>query len=102
MFINDLKITFRNLSANKIFSFINIFGLAVGLCTCLLIMLYIIDETSYDKNFKNADRIYRVAAKSPASGEQWSSQAAPVAWAMKAELPAVEQVARLCHCKYSV
>ncbi len=97
MLSNYLKLTFRNLTVNKSFSFINIFGLAVGLSTCLLIVLYILDETSYDKQFADADRIYRVAmaAEFGKTNEQWASQAAPVAWAMKAELPAVEQVTRL-------
>jgi len=97
MLRNYLKITFRNLAANKSFSFINIFGLAVGLCTCMLIMLYIMDETRYDKQFKNADRIYRIAATAATSkdNEKWAAQSAPLAWALKAELPAVEQVVRL-------
>ena len=97
MIKNYLKITFRNLSRNKVFSFINIFGLATGLATCMLIMLYIIDESNYDKQFKDADRIYRVAASAPTGkdNEKWSSQSAPMAWALKAEMPAVEQVTRL-------
>lgn len=45
---------------NKFFSLINIFGLAIGLCSFLLISLYILDELSYDKHFKNADCIYRI------------------------------------------
>ncbi len=97
MIKNYLKITFRNLSRNKVFSFINIFGLATGLATCMLIMLYIIDESSYDKQFKDADRIFRIAASSPTGkdNEKWSSQSAPMAWALKAEIPAVEQSTRL-------
>ena len=94
MIKNYLKITFRNLARNKVFSFINIFGLAAGLATCMLIMLYIIEESSYDKQFNNADRIYRVSA-SGKENEKWASQAAPVAWALKEESPGVEQVTRL-------
>ena len=98
MLINYLKITFRNLASNKVFSFINIFGLAAGLATCMLIMLYILEESSYDKQFADADRIYRIAmaATTTASdNEKWSSQPAPSAWALKAENPAVEQSTRL-------
>jgi putative ABC transport system permease protein len=97
MFRNYLKITFRNLAANKVFSFINIFGLAAGLVTCMLIMLYIMEESSYDKQFTHADRIFRVsqAAAAEKINEKWASQPAPVAWALKAEIPAVEQVTRL-------
>ena len=94
MIKNYLKITFRNLARNKVFSFINIFGLAAGLATCMLIMLYIMEESSYDKQFNSADRIYRVSA-SGKENEKWASQAAPVAWALKEEIPGVEQVTRL-------
>ena len=100
MLINYLKITFRNLAANKVFSFINIFGLAAGLATCMLIMMYIMEESSYDKQFANADRIFRISMSATASAkesEKWSSQPAPTAWALKAEIPAVEQVTRLLY-----
>src|SRR5258707_118299 len=61
MLKNFLKIAFRNLSRNKLYSSINIFGLAAGLAVCLLIMLYIFDELSYDRHQKDADRTYRLA-----------------------------------------
>ncbi|MBN9379918.1 MAG: ABC transporter permease [Chitinophagaceae bacterium] len=94
MLKNYLKIAFRNLTRNKLYSSINIFGLAAGLAVCLLIMLYIIDEQSYDKHHKDGDRIYRIAYKA-GNGETWAAQPAPVAFALKAQLPEVEQVTRL-------
>lgn len=60
MFKNYLKITFRNLAKYKFISFINIFGLTVGLTCCLLILTYILHETSYDKYNTQASRIWRV------------------------------------------
>lgn len=60
MLINYLKIAFRNLLRNKSYSFINIFGLAIGLSCSILIGLYIIHELSYDTFHENGDRIYRV------------------------------------------
>ncbi len=60
MFRNYIKIAFRNLWKNKGYSAINIWGLAIGLATCLLITLFVVDELSYDKFNKKADRIYRV------------------------------------------
>ena len=60
MFKNYLKTALRTLSKNKFYTSINIVGLAVGLATCLLIVLYVFDELSYDKYNVNADRIYRV------------------------------------------
>ena len=62
MFKNYLKVALRNLWKNKAFSAINIIGLAAGLAVCLLIVLYVIDELSYDKYNANADRIYRLDA----------------------------------------
>jgi len=60
MIKNYFKIAFRNLWKNKGYSAINIFGLAIGLASCLLITLYVTDELSYDKRFKNSERIYRI------------------------------------------
>jgi len=56
MLKNYLKTSFRSLWKNKGFSAINIIGLATGLATCLLIILYVLDELSYDKYNLNADR----------------------------------------------
>ncbi len=61
MFKNYLKITLRNLRRYKIFSFINIFGLSVGLACSVLILLFVHNELSYDSFHKNADRIYRLS-----------------------------------------
>jgi putative ABC transport system permease protein len=60
MLKNYLKIAFRNLFRHKTFSIINIVGLAVGMACTILILLWVLDELSYDKSFKNADEIYLV------------------------------------------
>lgn len=60
MFRNYLKIAFRNLTKYKFISFINLFGLTIGLTCCLLIFTFILHELSYDKYQPNADRVYRV------------------------------------------
>ncbi|MDZ4148222.1 MAG: ABC transporter permease [Flavobacteriaceae bacterium] len=60
MLKNNFKIAFRNLLKNKGYSAINIFGLAMGLASCLLIALYVTDELSYDRYNLHADRIYRI------------------------------------------
>ena len=60
MFRNYFKIAFRNLVKNKFYTSINILGLAFGLATCLLILLYVIDEQNFDRYNENAKRIYRV------------------------------------------
>jgi len=60
MFRNYLKIAFRSLRKSKGFTALNIIGLAAGLAVCLLIVLYVTDELSYDRYNVNADRIYRI------------------------------------------
>jgi putative ABC transport system permease protein len=93
MWRNYLLVAFRNLSRNRAFSFINILGLAVGLATCLLIMVYVLDEVSYDRQFKDVDRLYRLVQG--AHGEGWSADPAPVAQGLKSDFPEVEESARL-------
>ena len=63
MFRNYLKISWRNLIQNKVYSFINITGLAIGLAVCMLIVLYVGHEYSYDRFHKNAERIFSVKSK---------------------------------------
>ncbi|HEX6848463.1 MAG TPA: ABC transporter permease [Chitinophagaceae bacterium] len=60
MIRNYLKIAYRNLLKYKFISFINVFGLTIGLACCMLILTYILHELSYDKYQPNADRVYRV------------------------------------------
>ncbi|MEM6843865.1 MAG: ABC transporter permease, partial [Bacteroidota bacterium] len=55
-----LKIAYRNLLKNKVFSLINILGLAIGMAACLLILQYVTFELSYDNFHKKGDQIYRV------------------------------------------
>src|SRR5690349_17244566 len=96
---HSVKIAFRNLSRNKAFSFINIFGLAAGLTTCTLIMLYIFSESNYDAHHKNAEGIYRIATEANQLGsvkeKPWAAISAPMAWGLKADMPEVEQATRL-------
>jgi putative ABC transport system permease protein len=60
MFKNYFKIAFRNLNRNKVYSFINIAGLSIGLACAMLILLYVKDEVSYDRFHTNVSNIYRV------------------------------------------
>ncbi|MBX2898493.1 MAG: ABC transporter permease [Cyclobacteriaceae bacterium] len=60
MFTNNLKVALRNLLRQKVYSLINIAGLAVGVASCLLIVLYVQHEFSYDRFIKDHDRIYRM------------------------------------------
>jgi putative ABC transport system permease protein len=68
MIRNYFKTAFRNLYRNKIYSFINIAGLSIGLSCAILILLYVKDEVSFDKFLKNVNNIYRVVSKSKRDG----------------------------------
>jgi len=70
MLRNHFRIAWRNLVKSKVFSFINIFGLTIGLTTFLLIALYIFDELTFDSFHKNADHIYRVVQQRTAEGKE--------------------------------
>ncbi|MFX1708710.1 ABC transporter permease [Chitinophaga sp. CC14] len=96
MFKSYFRVAFRNLWKNKEFSAINILGLAIGLATCLLIMIYVLDELSYDRFNKQADRIYRVDADIKFGGTRYdvATATAPMAEALKQDLPEVEQAVR--------
>ncbi|MDB5196781.1 MAG: FtsX-like permease family protein, partial [Flaviaesturariibacter sp.] len=97
MFKNYIKIAWRKLMKNKVFSFINIFGLAVGLTCCILITLYIVHETSYDKFQQNGDRIFQIATVfSDETGEHRSATtAAPLGKILQQEYPEVEASTKL-------
>src|SRR5664279_59144 len=62
MFKSYFKIALRNLARNKIYSFINIAGLSLGLASAMLIMLYVKDEVSYDRFHNGVNQIYRVTS----------------------------------------
>lgn len=97
MYKNYLLIAFRNLKKNKAFSVINISGLAIGLATCLLIMLYVLDELSYDKHNAHADRIYRVDNDMQFGGNHFvlATTPEPMAAALVHDYPEIEQAVRL-------
>jgi putative ABC transport system permease protein len=63
MFKNYLKIAYRNIKKHTGYSLINVAGLAIGMACCILILLFVFDELSYDKFHENHDRIYRVTRK---------------------------------------
>ncbi len=77
MIRNYLKIAFRNLTRNKVYSFINIAGLAVGMSVAMLIGLWIYDETSANKHHKNYESIYQVMMHQTFDGHRGSQRALP-------------------------
>ena len=98
MLTNFLKIAWRNLMKSKIFSFINIFGLAAGLTCCMLISIYLLHETSYDGYQRDVHQLYQMETGfSFEHGKEQVLTAAPwpMALTMKRDFPEIEQSARL-------
>src|SRR5258708_1308915 len=93
-----LKTALRFLLKNKTFSFINIFGLAVGTLSCLYIVLYVADQYSYDKQYRDAGSIYRInSAISFSGGDKINSSTTspPIAPTMKRDFAEVRQFTRI-------
>jgi putative ABC transport system permease protein len=97
MLRNYFKIALRSLLKQRVYSFINIVGLAVGIAGCLIIVLFVSDEFSYDKFHQNADRIYKVALerKYPQHSTYYAFIPHSYADVMPKDFPEIEQVVRM-------
>ncbi|MGZ8541225.1 MAG: ABC transporter permease [Chitinophagaceae bacterium] len=99
MIRNYLKIAIRNLLRYRFISFINLFGLTVGLTCCLLITTYILNELSYDKYNKNADNIYRVTRSFNNSegvvSLNLATVAPPFGYYLPTDFPEIKKMTRL-------
>ena len=85
MWRNYLTVALRSLGKNRTYAFINIFGLALGLAACMLILLYVRYETSYDKWLPDSDRIFQVQAT-------WHEAGQPVTKNQASPLPVRETI----------
>ena len=92
---NYLIIALRNLLRNKLFSLINILGLAVGLASCLVCYLHLSYELGYDNFHEHESEIYRVITGNVAENDYWVMMAAPIPPVLKAEFPEVEDYCRM-------
>ena len=99
MFKNYFKIAWRNLIKHKGISAINLFGLTVGLTSCLLITVYILNELSYDRYNKNAKNIYRVTRdfnnKEGVVSLRLSTVAPPFGYYLPTDFPEIQKMTRL-------
>jgi ABC-type antimicrobial peptide transport system permease subunit len=95
--IDFLKLAFRNLLRNKGFSAINIFGLAIGMASAIIILLWIQNEVSYDRFHENKDRIYEAWNRVSFSGKilTWNATPKVLARTLKKDFPEVEQATRV-------
>ncbi len=97
MLKSNLRIGWRNLTRNKSMAVINIGGLSIGIATCIIIMLFVIDELSFDRHNKKANQIVRVVLKGKMNGEiiKEAVTPAPVGTTLKSEFPEVVDATRL-------
>lgn len=97
MFKNYARITFRNFQKNPVFSFINVFGLAIGLASCMVIFLYLQRELSFDKFHSNASNIYKVAStyERPNATFNWIRTPPALAPAIRQNFPGIGKATRL-------
>lgn len=95
MLRNYLKIAWRNIVGNPLFSTINIVGLSIGLACCIIITLFVRYETSFDKHWVDAERIYRVTRDFFGNDLELAAVAPPIAPLMKQDFAEVEAVTRI-------
>ncbi|MDR0794059.1 MAG: ABC transporter permease [Chitinophagaceae bacterium] len=100
MFIYYFKAAWRNIRANRLFSALNIAGLAIGMAICIPLFLFVMEELSFDNMYKNKDNIYRVNLQTIAGGytsasETWATVPNAVAPAMMKEIPEVKYATRM-------
>jgi len=96
MIKNYLKVAWRNLRKNSLYSLINIGGLAIGMAVSFMLLIYVYNEFSFDKFNANNDRLYHVLRNQPSNGEIFTNSATPVplAPAMMKDFPEIDKIAR--------
>jgi putative ABC transport system permease protein len=96
MLKNLIKIAFRNIVKEKIYSAINILGLTIGITCSVFLLMYILDELSYDRYHKNADNIYRVVSdiREPDNAFVWAVAQIPLADELRDNYPEVSNAVR--------
>lgn len=97
MLKNYLKIALRNLLKYRLYTFINLTGLAIGIAACILIMLFVKDEFSFDQYHEKGDRLYRAWVKEKYEGEVFVNTVTPFVLGptLKADIPEVEGMSRM-------
>ena len=102
MFKNYFKIVIRNLTKHKIYSLINIVGLATGIACAVLIMLWVKYELSYDKFHKNADRLYRVGFTTEQKDYYGFYEPGPLAKHLEDNYPEVEKASNYSEMQFKL
>jgi len=97
MFKNYFKIAFRSIKKNKTYSFINVFGLGLGLATAFILLLWVNNEYSMNKYHTHSNRIYQLNAKIKSGTDPviWENTPAPLVGVAKESISSIEKIARL-------
>ncbi|EPR73926.1 ABC transporter, permease protein [Winogradskyella psychrotolerans RS-3] len=91
-----IKIAWRSLKTNRLFSIVNILGLSIGLATTLVLFLFILHERSFDSMYANKDKIYRVLLNTTEDDlETWTGSPSAVALELEANIPDIAEAGRL-------
>src|SRR5678816_1051736 len=104
MIKNYLKTAFRNIWKTKGYSFLNIFGLSVGIACAGFIFLWVEDELSYNHNNKKRDQLYQVMENQAYEGKTYTFSATPglLAESMKNEIPGIKNSCRVTWSQYTL
>jgi putative ABC transport system permease protein len=97
MIKNYIKVAWRNIVGNKVFSAINIFGLSIGLACCILMLMFVRNELSFDKFHAKAKNIYRITSEGNGPNGRTSMAVSPAPWAplMKKDYPEIKEYVRV-------
>ena len=97
MLMNNVKIAVRQIRKHKVLSTIKIGSFAIGIAACILIALYIKQQTSYDQHYERGDQIYRMTNQWSKSGEveYWTSMQGPLKKVLEDNIPEMEKVSRV-------
>ena len=95
MLLNYLKIAFRNIAKQRLYSLTNVLGLSLGIASSLFIIFYIQQELSYEKAIPDYDKIFRITFNR--AEKKWAKSSLPMAMAIKEAIPEVTEVTRLAY-----
>lgn len=95
MVLNYFKVAIRNVLKHKTFSFINVFGLAVAMSVCMLIIAMLADQKQYDQFHSKKERIYRILSKAPDSSSPYASTPFPLSGTLSSSYPVIEDATHL-------
>jgi putative ABC transport system permease protein len=95
MFKNYFKVGVRNILKYKVFSFINVFGLALAMSVCMLVLLMLADQFRYDRFHEKKERVYRILSETEGGRQPYATSPFPLAKALKSEYPVVEETTSL-------